>query len=391
MLGSHTGHQDWEYGDIAENIIQGNGFARYSEFSKNLEITSSHAPFYPLYLSMFYRFGKIPTVIFSVLFIQTIISALTILIFYKISFILFNRTAAVLTAFGLSFYPPLIYYAAKLTPTVFVTFFASLTVLLLLSTEQEQKTAILAGLIIGMSILVNPVMFALLPALFIWNLFGKQIKLKNMALLLLIMFVVLSPWTIRNYLVHRRIVLITTQFGKNFWIGNNPKATGTDYYRATLKDPDNQILMTSTLPRQCKNELTALSEIERSDYFLKKGMEFIERDPTRFLSLILKKTIYFWWFTPPDINGSSDALKFRNLYMVVYLPLIILGIIGIALSLRRRYIKQSLLLILVMIMTSSIYIFTHVGLARYRVPIEAFMIILACNSLGFLKTKFSRQ
>ena len=118
-LGSFIEPADWEYGDIAENIAHGIGFSRTNEFSHNVEATSSHAPIYPFYLSVFYRLGQTPGVFIIIILIQILISSLTILVCYQIARTLFNKQTASLTAIALAFYPPLVYYSIKITPTVF--------------------------------------------------------------------------------------------------------------------------------------------------------------------------------------------------------------------------------------------------------------------------------
>ena len=390
LLDSLTYPLDWEYGDIAQNIANGRGFSRISEFSHKLEITSSHAPLYPLYLSVFYRAGQTSRIFFAIILIQIVFSSLTALLFYRISKIIFNETAGLLTALGISFYPPLVYYSVKLTPTVFVTFFIGLAILLLLKLEKSENImALIAGSIIGVSILMNPITFALLPALLIWYLWKKPITLKTLVLIILATLIILSPWTIRNYSIHHRIVPVTTQFSKNFWIGNNINATGTDYYRVTHGRPDNMVLVTNTIPRRIKNVLSRLSETERSDYFLEQGIEFIKHNTGRFSILLLKKAFYFWWFTPRDINGSPDALRYRTMYIAFYVPLLILGFIGIILAMKKPYLKRSLLPVILIMIIASTYILTHVGLARYRVPVEALLIIFASGAIAGCKERIS--
>ena len=43
------------------------------------------------------------------------------------------------------------------------------------------------------------------------------------------MLLCLTPWTIRNYKVHGRIILLKSGMPKELWMGNNPNATGTGY------------------------------------------------------------------------------------------------------------------------------------------------------------------
>jgi hypothetical protein len=146
--------------------------------------------------------------------------------------------------------------------------------------------------------------------------------------------------------------------------------------------------MTNTLPRKVRRDLGRKTEIERSDYFLKQGLIFIAQNPKEFVNLLFTKTIYFWWFAPPEINGSVDALKYRTVNTLIYFPLLVLGVIGIALSLRHKYKNQSLVLVFVLTSISVIYIFTHVGLARYRMPVEAILLIFASFSITEIKKHF---
>lgn len=391
-LKSYTAPQAWEYGDIAENIVEGRGFSRINEFSHAIENTSSHAPFYPYFLALFYNFGQNPRAFLVIQLIQILVSTMTIFILYKITLLLFGKYAATLTALGASLYPPLIYYSTKLTPTVWTVFFMSLTIFFILKLKNNSwRTAFLGGIAMGLSILTNPIAFAFFPAFVIWYLAKKPAGFRKLFLPILVTLVILVPWTIRNHKIHHRFVPVTTQFCKNLWIGNNPSATGTDYYRVLRNDKPVFALMTSTLPREVKHDLSRKTEIERSDYFLDQGLAFIVQNPIKSMNLLFTKAFYFWWFAPPEINGSVDAIKYRTINIFIYLPLLILGIIGIVLSLSHNYKKQSLVLILVLIIISATYIFTHVGLARYRIPVETILLIFAGLSVAELKKYFTEK
>ncbi|MGB3479465.1 MAG: glycosyltransferase family 39 protein [bacterium] len=392
VLKSYVDPQAWEYGDIAENIVEGRGFSRINEFSHTIENTSSHAPLYPYFLSFFYQFGQKNSVYLIIQLIQILVSALTIWIIYKTTLLLFNRLSAIIAALGASLYPPLIYYSTKLTPTVWTVFFMSLTIFFILKLKNNSLgTTFLCGLTMGLSILTNPIAFAFFPALIIWYLVKKPVEFRKLCLLILVTLVVLVPWTIRNHKIHHRLVPVTTQFCKNLWIGNNPNATGTDYYRVVHDSNPHFVLMTSTLSRKIKDKLGRKTEIERSDYFITQGLIFIVQNPTKFMNLLFTKAFYFWWFAPPEINGSVDAIKYRVINTMIYGPLLVLGIIGIILSLSHNYIKQSLVILLVLIIISATYIFTHVGLARYRMPVETILLIFASLSVNEFKGYFIKK
>ena len=209
----------------------------------------------------------------------------------------------------------------------------------------------------------------------------KKVLLKDLFLIIITSLIILVPWTIRNYSVHHHIIPVTTQFGINFWIGNNPNATGTDYYKVHSVEEENFVLMKQTFPRKIKNELGRKSEIERSKFFLSQGIKFTKQNPTKFLKLLLKKCFYYWWFAPSEINASRDVIKYKTMLIIFYVPVLILGLLGILMSLSRKFIKNTLLIILIIFFISSIYIITHVGLIRYRIPLETYLIMFGCFAI----------
>jgi len=382
VLKNYTSPRDYEYGEIARNIIIGKGFARATDHGGGVVQTSSHAPLYPYFLALFYKSGLSPKTFIMILLIQAIFSALTILVFYKISLTIFNTLIANLTAIGITFYPPFLYYTTKLVPTTLFLFLLSLTALLILMIKKDDiRSNIVPGIVFGITLLCDPITFVMYPALLLWHFVKKEFTIKNFVVIILFSIMVLLPWTVRNYKIHNQIVLVTTQFGVNFWIGNNQNATGTDYYRVYSIDDENFVLMTQTITREVREKLDKMSEIERAKIFMNEGLKFIRNNPIKFSELLVKKFYYYWWFTPQEINGSIDATRYRNSYIIFYLPVLILGILGILMSLSYNYIKIASLIIFVIISISAIYIVTHVGLIRYRLPIEGFLLMFSAFSI----------
>lgn len=363
---------DYEYGQIARNIVAGNGFSRVVVSEGEVSLTSSHAPVYPYFLAFFYKFGRKPSVFILIQLIQAVISALTIIIIFGISEKIFNRKVANLSAVGVALYPVFIYYSTKLVPTTLSIFFLSLLILLVLKSEKLVMLS-LSGVILGLTILCEPVAFMVFPAIILWWIIIKKYDLKKLAVVVFIAILIHVPWMIRNYVVQRHFVPITSQFGLNFWIGNNPKATGTDYFKVNQESNEDYKFMIHTLPESIQDSLLEIDEIARSKYYLKEGISFIRDEPFKFLKLLIKKTYYYWWFAPADLYNSKDIEKYGFLLKIFYLLIFLPGIVGLILS--KKYITDTSLIIMIMFFISSLYIVAHVGLIRYRVIIEPYLII----------------
>lgn len=265
--------------------------------------------------------------------------------------------------------------------------FALITYLFINSSGKNFLYYLLCGLVLGISILCDPVALVLYPVLFIWFIFDKRINFFQVCLIIFISMIVLLPWTIRNHRVHRAFVPVTTQFGINFWIGNNPYATGTDFYKIRSIQADEYILMTQTLPADLQDSLNKISEIERARFYLQSGKNFILHNPLKFFSLLIKKFFYYWWFAPSSEYSSKDLQKYRILMYIFYTPVLISGLAGLFVSIKNH--KKILFIVLSMVFFSGLYIFTHVGLIRYRMPVEQFLTMFMAYFIFLPKNETS--
>ncbi len=309
---------------------------------------------------------------------------MTIYFVSKTARIVFDKKVAEITCWLMGMYPPLIYYVTKLVPTTILLFLISLAVYLLINcTEKNFLHYLLCGFAIGFAVLCDPAVFVLYPIIIMWSLGTKKITFFRMCLVIVVSIIILIPWTIRNYTIHKRIVPITTQFSINLWIGNNPNATGTDYYKIESMENEAYVLMTQTLTPDIQDSLAQLSEIKRADYFLTRTSEFIRHNPRKFVSLLFKKFYYYWWFAPSHEYSSSDMIKYRMLLVLFYTPMLILGLFGVLFAIKDR--KPILLIMAYMISVSALYIATHVGLIRYRMPVEMYLLMFSSYAIRTLR------
>ena len=371
---------DWENGIIARNIIAGKGFS--IQHYGPLGYTSWQAPFYPYFLAFFYKLLGIKTHTFIIIeIIQACISSFIPIIIYLTTLNIFKRKAAFISAVILSVYPPLIWYCTRMHHTIFTAFLISLIVYLLTRfrlSPQNLRNYILSGIIIGIALLVEPIIFTAVPFSMLWIYFtGKKRSeyTKGIAMMLISIAAIILPWTIRNYIVHKNLVFVKDSLGKEIYIGNNPNATGTAYTKEGVH-------ILKKYPPDFVEELSSLSEVARDKKWLKSATSFIRNNPKRFVLLTAKKTFYYWWYPSNDIVRRSyggESVKYSGIKRIYWLLILCPALFGAVVSFKK--IREIGLIYIWILAIPLPYIITHVGQQRFRTIIEPLIIIVAAYGI----------
>jgi hypothetical protein len=206
---------------------------------------------------------------------------------------------------------------------------------------------------------------------------------------------VVAPWSVRNYLVHDEPVFIKSTFGYAFWQGNCALSEGTDkVVRASvdrvlqsrsggLKELNESLwkarheagyLDDIALTPTDYEELSALSEPERSRRLFRRALADLRADPWRYPALCLRRLRYFVLF-------DETNPKTRNLvYRTSHLGLTVLAALGLILAPRdlRRRLGPTLLTVGLI---AAFHALTIVS-ARFHLPIEPLMGLWAACGLG---------
>jgi 4-amino-4-deoxy-L-arabinose transferase-like glycosyltransferase len=348
--------ETWENGEIAQHLIQGMGFT-FSYFGNPLQPTSIMAPFYPYFLALVYSlFGISPAAHLSIQIFQAVVQAATVVVVFYIAKRLFSQPVAIVSALMLAAFPDYLYGTTVIHQITITTFGIALLILSLLRLRSNPsvKRAAISGAILGATALVFPAVLFYSPFVAIWILVETTRKddwtfgIKVTASIALIAFIIVLPWTVRNYLVHDQFVLIKAT-GYNFWRGNTPPAV----YNGTARG-------LSSLDPSTRAALARLTEAEGNALLQGIAVNYVVHHPIIFVEGIVQKMIHFWWFPPAGQQGQTGLLR-----KVAYAPIFLTGLGGIVLSRSKRRELIPIYLLFVAFTFSYGLFFVR---PRYRVP-----------------------
>lgn len=188
------------------------------------------------------------------------------------------------------------------------------------------------------------------------------------------------PWTYRNAQVMGAPAMVSTNFGPNLWMGNNPDSKG-GYMR---------------LPR----ETWPMSEIEREEYLKEEAKRFIIENPGQSLVLLGKKLVRLNARETIGVVWNSEALtprigesgvNFLKLAATGYWYLLLLGgFAGIAtLVIREGWLKAFFNPPVALWGYFTSLHAVVVAEDRYHMPSSAFVAIMAAVALAGLMNRRS--
>jgi len=366
----------------AKNILTGTGFEiENTKDAKDKEIGwtvgldklySFKPPLYALMLAgTYFVFGEDS---FAVALIQGFIGAITCLLIYCVGKSLYNRKTGVIAASILAVYPYLAFQVLTITDTTLGTFLLVACVCLLYKVVEQpdwiNKTAV--GILLGATVLCRANMLAFLPLALFWVVlfqpWQRMYALKVACFIGAVSILVLVPWSVRNSMLHKGLVILGTNGGYTFWQSNNPFTEKYISMKTDL-DPISQEFDWNWIG--WKN----MSETERDRWFYKQGLRFICEKPTELIKLARLKFISLWsWNLFPE---SDSELK-NAIYKYSYGPILVLGLVGIILS-SNKWRKTSLLVILAF--SFSIVYTVFYGKSIYRAPLDPFLIVFSAYTL----------
>lgn len=361
------------------------------------------APLYVYLLALTYKiFGH--NLILPRLF-QILIGSLSCVLTYLIARKLFNRTVGIISGVAACFYAMLILYDAHLLITSLVVFLDLVLIYLLLRSGEQPRPLnwFLCGIVLGISAIARPNILVFVPFILVWMLFQFKIKLLPKAILIrwIVLcagaLLIISPVTLRNYLAGRDLVLIAWQGGFNFYLGNNPEATGWSTMAPQIhKSLEGGIYDARRLAEEEMKTKLKPSQISR--FWYRKGVDYMLSQPLSWLELTVRKTLFFWkGYEIPNAQNAYVNKEFSPFLAsllgesVIYLPFGLVGplsILGLLICLRR---SREYLLLYLFILSYSASVILFFVCSRFRMPIIPILLMFASFSIWWLYQKIRNK
>ncbi len=343
------------------------------------EVSFHSSPIYPYYIAATYALGK---TLASPRIVQAITGLGNIVVIFIIARILFGNIPALLAAFFMSVYPLFIYFEGDLMMISLVLFTLNLSCLMfvLYSKTRARRYIALGGVFLGISAMGKPDVIAIAPAMVLYLLISeKNIRqgLTRACMLVLWIAMSISPVTLTNIFLLGDAVILTSNGGINFYIGNHQGASGMFNVPPDSGLWDHKLYVSS---KEVAQQATGreLTPAQVSKFWFNKGKQFIVNHPVEFLRLTGKKILLminrfevanhhsFYFF-----RKWSDIIAYNPLRLSIFVAF---AVIGLFMSLRdwRKY----LILYIYLGVTFWVIVFFFVT-ARYRLPTVPFYIMFA--------------
>jgi hypothetical protein len=392
----------WEIGRIARSLATGNGYA--DPFTGHTGPTAWSPPLYPLLLAgVFKLFGVYtPLSAWAILTVNSLFSAAIAPAVYEIAHRCYdaaptpsNRSVALWSGWLWALYPAACQYAVHWVWEMSVTacLFAWVLVIALRvrgigdnqtptspnRSETTQKTAqtttrwALFGILWALIFLCNSTLVLFLPICGLWMLLGATHQkttsailpaLSKAALAGVLFLACTAPWVYRNWTVFHAFIPSRGNLGAELYQSMLPENNGFPWgITVSYYDTDPEY-----------RSYKALGEVA---YVQQKNVlahALIQAKPQRFVGYALKRAFFFWVSVPHPIEKGLKGWFLELVREMDFCFLSIAGVLGLALSIRRR-IPAAWLFAWAFLLLPIPYYFITSG-ARFRHSLEPLICIL---------------
>lgn len=299
---------------------------------------------------------------------------------YALGNALGGRRAAAISALLATIYPFFAFTATTFYPQTLATLLLACGTLALLAASRAASRrrgialGALAGLVWGGLLMVVPSFVFVIPVAVVWLLLTRRDLFLRLAIPLVLASLVLPGlWTVRNLSAFDRFVPLASSGGQNLLVGNNPRATADGTFRFDVLAPYMQ-----------EARRRGLGELGRDSFYSSQAQIWMREHPGRAVGLYFEKLLNnFAWSNPLSnpLGTPRQASGLRDLAAALaYLPLLALLIVRLTLA-RRRPLVHLEWLMLGLYAANALTLAVFVTRARYRFPVDLFMLVVVAALL----------
>lgn len=358
------------YDELIDNLIAGRGFVSYPAYPPELYRT----PLYPLIgagIKLVFGGGFLPIIV-----AQVLMDILTCIVIYTIGLMIFNFKVGIISAAIAGVYPLSVYYASRVINETLFTLQISLILLTFLFIWRKPHLKgpyLLEGIMFGLATLCKPYIMAFVlflgGAVWLKENLSSKIFLR-LVLMVLAMVAVISPWTIRNYLVTGDFVPVATGLGYNMWLGNRVESEGREDHELEGKVLASYREERDRIVNENGGMGNAFFDVRLDRRFIEKAIDNFISQPLPTIKLMLWKPVRLWY----DVFHLKNK-KYQWIVMLIQIPLILMGFIGLIMCICKGYlVAMPFLLLILYHILIAIFITSTV---RYIVPVMPTMILFA--------------
>jgi tetratricopeptide (TPR) repeat protein len=390
------------------------------------------APLYPYLLGVIYAIAGRHLLLVRI--VQAIIGSASCALLGLAAARLFSRRAGIAAGLMLALYAPAIFFDGLLQKSVIDVFFLCLVLWLLTKTgtaehaeRAERSTSprslrlnvwVCLGLVIGGLALTRENALVFVVVILAWALIGSsesqiasesripnpesrvgaepripnpESRMKRAAVFVAGLAIVLLPVAARNARVGGGFYITTSQFGPNFYIGNNPQSDGTyQSLRFGRGAPEYERQDATELAEQALQRKLSPSEV--SSYWTDRALDFIASRPGAWLRLTARKFVLLWNATEMLDTESQEAYAEWSLplraggfigHFGILVPLALLGVIV------TWPIRSRLWIFYAMTLAYAASVILFYVFARYRYPLVPLLILFAAAGVVELPAEVS--
>lgn len=341
-------------------------------------------PLYPLLLVPAVLAGK------NWLFIvipQALLGTGTALMAFMIGRDLFGARTGLLACAAAAFYPYYVAHDTALQDTSLATFALTLAVWLTLRAArlQRRRDFVVAGLALGAVALVRGALAPGVALILLWIAVTTPgswpARLRALGIAALAAGAVVSPWLVHTARITGAPTL-TTDAGYELWVGNNP-STFSRFPAASI-DASSAVARSRFTAAE-RNALSSSSGNPRAwnGWFGQRARDYMAAQPLDTVRNAARKfVIGLSWRISPHRDGAAQWL-----YAATYLPIAVLGTIGMAMTWRRRETQLMALLLAGFAGVTAVFS----AQTSHRVYLDVFWMVYAAYVAACIAQALARR